>query len=114
MGLFRRRKRQELPEIEELRKTLSLQDQQLANIQAAEKEFELSGNLQALLDFWERLWQSGGLLFRGSHWTFRLADLYVQQKRYDDALRALSYIAHPEYADRKDAYIAKIQSQRRK
>ena len=114
MGLFSRRKKPDIPDLAAMQQELAAQDAQLARIKAAEGSFERSRDLQALLDFWERLWQSGGLLFRGSRWTFRLTDLYFQQRRYDDALRALSYISVPEYADRKAAYIAKIHSIRRK
>lgn len=89
---------------------LAMQDKQLNEIRAAESKFEKDGDINSLVLFWESIWSSGGLLFNGSKWTFRLPDLYIKQKRYDDALRILKKIKNPVYQDKKCSYIAKIQT----
>jgi predicted negative regulator of RcsB-dependent stress response len=93
----------------ELQKELAAQDAQLAKIQNAETRFENTGDIGALISFWENLWANGGLKFNGSHWTFRLADLYIKIKQYDDALRAVKMIKGPEYKEKKSGYIEKIE-----
>lgn len=71
--------------------------------------FEDTGDIGALLEFWENLWANGGLKFNGSHWTFRLADLYIKIQQYDDALRAVKMIKNPAYKEKKAGYIEKIE-----
>lgn len=88
---------------------LKAQDAQIAEIQAAEKHFEDTGDIGALLEFWESLWANGGLKFNGSRWTFRLADLYIKIQQYDDALRAVKMIKNPAYKEKKARYIEKIE-----
>lgn len=63
------------------------QEQQLAVIQLARKKYEESKDINSYIAFWERLWENGELLFSGSRWQFELADLYIAEKRYNDALR---------------------------
>lgn len=88
---------------------LKSQDDQIAEIQKAEKHFEDTGDIGALLEFWENLWANGGLKFNGSHWTFRLADLYIKIQQYDDALQAVKMIKNPAYKEKKAGYIEKIE-----
>ena len=88
---------------------LKSQDDQIAEIQKAEKEFENTGDIGTLIEFWENLWANGGLKFNGSRWTFRLADLYIQTQQYDDALRAIKMIKNPAYKEKKAKYIEKIE-----
>lgn len=92
----------------DLAATLDAQDKQLEAIQSAEKEYACGGSIDALISFWEDIWEHGGLLFNGSKWTFRLPDLYIQQARYDDALRILGKIKNPLYSDKVRSYISKI------
>lgn len=92
-----------------LQQELAAQDAQLAEIQNAETAFENTGDIGALIEFWENLWENGGLLFNGSRWTFRLADLYIKIKEYDKALRALKRIKGKTYQDKKQSYIQKIE-----
>lgn len=96
---------------EEIRLQTKLKEQnmQINSVQAAEKTFELDGNIDALIAFWENIWSNGGLLFNGSKWTFRLPDLYIKQKRYDDALRIIRKIRNPCYIDKKNSYIERIE-----
>lgn len=61
------------------------------------------------IEFWENIWNNGGLLFNGSKWTFRLPDLYIKQERYDDALSILRRIRNPSYSDKKKSYIERIE-----
>lgn len=100
--------------ISELDRELKAQDEQIASIHKAEKKFENDGDIEALILFWENIWKRGGLLFNGATWTFRLPDLYIKQKRYDDALRIVRRIKNPAYQDRAKGYIDKIQKAKSK
>lgn len=91
-----------------LKEKLRLQDLQIESIRAAEARFEAGGDLGELILFWESIWASGGLLFNGSKWTFRLPDLYIKIKEYDKALKIVRKIKNPNYKDKKQSYIDKI------
>lgn len=103
-----------LPEETGLQSHLKKQDEQIHAVQDAEKQFQSDGNLEKLISFWENIWSSGELLFKGSKWTFRLPDLYISQKRYDDAIRILKKIKNPAYQDKKKSYIEKIEKLKEK
>ena len=96
-------------ERQELNNSIKKQDKQVESIFAAENKFESDGDIDSLILFWEDIWASGGLLFNGSKWTFRLPDLYIKQKRYDDALRILKMIKNPSYKEKVDSYVEKIE-----
>lgn len=102
----------------DLSEKLRSQDVQLEKIKNAEANFAKTQDVDALILFWEKVWKDGGLLFRGSYWAFRLPDLYISQRRYEDALSILMRIEadaeYPEYAEKAKAYIEKIEKQRRK
>lgn len=106
--------RQHNMEMTALDNILKKQDEQLHAIQAAEKQFESTGDLDALLAFWESIWSNGGLLFNGAKWTFRLPDLYIKIKQYDDAERILKKIKNPQYQDRVRSYAQKINAAKEK
>lgn len=89
-------------------KKFAEEDQKLAEIIAAENEYKESKNIEKYILFWEEIWNNGGLDFLGAHWTFRLPDLYIKQKRYDDALKILDRIKNTNFADKKILYIEKI------
>lgn len=113
MGLFFNKKKdalheQLIKEEAELKEKLQRQDEQLEAIQKAESLYAETGDIGSLIAFWEGVWSSSGLLFNGSKWTFRLTDLYVQIKQYDDALRILEKIKDPRYKSKKDSYVSKI------
>lgn len=91
-----------------LSQELDSQDKQLELIQEAEKKYDADKDINSLILFWEKIWANGGLLFNSSKWTFRLPDLYIKQKRYDDALKILQKIKNPQYTDKKKSYIEKI------
>lgn len=115
MALGRGKKRYSIDsETFELNEQLKSQDEQLESIKNAEKKYELDGNIDSLIKFWEDIWNNGGLLFRGSEWTFRLPDLYIKQKRYDDALSILRKIRNPSYRDKKASYIERIEKLKQK
>lgn len=97
-----------------LNRALALQDKQIAEIQAAEKKFEMDGDINSLIAFWENIWKNGGLLFNGSKWAFRLPDIYIKRKQYDDALRILKLIRTPQYQDKKKSYMEKVQAAKAK
>ena len=91
-----------------LQKELDAQDAQIYAIREAEALFESTGDIGALIEFWENLWENGGLLFNGSTWAFRLADLYINLQQYDDAIRAVNMISKDLYSEKADYYINKI------
>lgn len=92
----------------ELSSILDSQDDQKKQIKAAEDLFETEKNIDLLIKFWENIWASGGLKFNGSHWTFRLPDLYIKTKRYDKALSILNKIKNPAYSDKVKKYRERI------
>ena len=94
---------------EDLKKEILSQDKQISEINAAEQEYLQTGDIDSLICFWETIWNNGGLLFRGSSKIFRLPDLYIKAKRYDDALRILKRIRKEgEYNEKADSYIEKV------
>lgn len=93
-----------------LAKELEAQDAQIYSIQKAEEKYKQDNNIDDLVSFWESIWDSGGLLFNGSGQTFRLPDLYIKQKRYQDALKIVKRIKQEgKYLDRATGYIEKIE-----
>jgi hypothetical protein len=100
----------------ELYEELKTQNEQLATINEAEERYNADGDIERLLAFWEETWNSGGLSFEGSRWHFRLADLYIKQKRYDDAVAYCKMIRKkkPNYADKADGYIQRIEKMKAK
>ena len=112
MGFFRNKiKRAALhaqleKEHNDLQARIQAQNDQLAQINAAEELYK--EDLPALIAFWEELWGNGGLLFRGSKWHFRLPDLYIKQKRYDDALKILCKLSKTEYKEKAQSYIVRV------
>lgn len=92
-------------------KELRTQDQQIAAVQEAKKQYSADADLNSYIDFWETLWKKGGLKFEGAGWHFELPDLYIKAKRYDDALEFVIKLKRtkPTYAYKSDAYIEKIE-----
>ena len=91
---------------------LDVQDKQLAEIQAAECKYTADKDIDSLIAFWENLWNNGGLTFDGMKWAFRLADLYIKVKRYDDALSFLDRLKKPIYQDKAASYRLKIEKRK--
>lgn len=92
-------------------KILRTQDQQIAACQKAQAKYDQDKDLDYYIGFWEHLWNNGGLKFEGSGWHFKLPDLYIKAKRYDDAIAFCENIRKmkPTYRNRADAYIKKIE-----
>lgn len=90
---------------------LKAQDDQLAIIEKREDQYKIDDNIDALIAFWEKLWQNGGLKFEGAYWHFRLPDLYIKVKRYGDALKFCKEIRlkKPDYRDKAEGYITKLE-----
>lgn len=95
-------------ELKALDDHLDLQEYQLSKIKDAERKFEETGDIDELIKFWESIWNNGGLALNGSRWTFRLPDLYIKIRRYDDALQILKKIKNPVYQDKVTGYTQKI------
>lgn len=78
--------------------TVEEQDAQIAAIQAAEAKYKEDGNLEALVAFWNRIWNGRGLLFNGGAMHFRAVDLNLEAGNRDQAWSILSKILlrHPE------------------
>lgn len=98
------------PEIRRLQRELKSQDEQLEKIKRAESYFKETGDIDFLIKFWEGIWKSGGLLFSGSKWTFRLSDLYIKIGEYDKALTILKKIKNPYYIEKRDSYINRVKT----
>ena len=89
---------------------IAAQDRQIQQINAAEEKYKETGDIETLILFWENIWKNGGLLFNGSLKTFRLPDLYIQQKRYADALEIVERIRQAgRYTEKANNYAQKIQ-----
>ena len=97
------------PQTIALQKKLAAQDMQLKTIQDAENLYKETNDINSLIAFWENIWKHGGLLFEGSYWMFRLPDLYIKCKRYDEALYIIRKIKDPYYKDKKNKYFEKIE-----
>lgn len=87
---------------------LTAQGKQLEALKDADAQYKADHDLAAYIAFWEELMANGGLLFHGSYWDFRLPDLYIKAKRYDDALKILFKMDQPYYEDKRMEYIIKI------
>jgi len=91
-------------------KALKEQNEQIALINEKESLYEKDKNIGALIEFWERLWENGGLKFEGTYWYFRLVDLYIKTKQYDDALDFCKKILIKDnklyYLDKANYYIS--------
>lgn len=98
------------PEIRKLQRELKSQDEQLEKIKRAESYFKETGDIDFLIKFWEGIWKSGGLLFSGSKWTFRLPDLYIKIGEYDKALAILKKIKNPNYTEKRDSYVNRVKA----
>ncbi len=95
-------------ELYKLSRELKMQDAQLNAIRNAEGRYGVDNDVEKLIIFWESIWENGGLIFNGTIWLFRLPDLYIEQKRYNDALRILGMITNPSEQDRVQEYIERI------
>jgi len=95
---------------------LRTQDQQIAAVQKARKQYDTDKDLSGYIAFWEMVWANGGLKFEGAGWHFELPDLYIKAKRYDDALAFVKRLKaeKPTYAYKADAYIKKIEDMKAK
>lgn len=97
-------------ELLSLETEIAAQDRQIQQINAAEEKYKETGDIETLILFWENIWKNGGLLFNGSLKTFRLPDLYIQQKRYADALEIVERIRQAgRYTEKANNYAQKIQ-----
>lgn len=97
-------------ELLSLETEIAAQDRQIRQINAAEEKYKETGDIETLILFWENIWKNGGLLFNGSLKTFRLPDLYIQQKRYADALEIVERIRQAgQYTEKANNYAQKIQ-----
>lgn len=97
-------------------KILKTQDQQIAACQKAQAKYDEDKDLDYYIGFWEHLWANGGLKFEGSSWHFKLPDLYIKAKRYDDAHEFVKKLkkTKPTYASKADSYIIKIEGLKEK
>lgn len=88
---------------------LVAQDQQLQQVQEAESRYKSTKDIDWYVDFWESIWDEGGLLFFGIKWWFTLPDLYFKQKRYDDVIAFCEMVKdrEPYCIDKADKYIQK-------
>lgn len=96
-------------------KLLKNQDAQIKACQVADEKFRNDKDLAWIITFWEEIWKEGGPKFEGSGWMFRLPDLYIKAKRYDDAIKICQTIKSKRqsyYRDKADSYISRIETMR--
>jgi len=94
-----------------LYKSIKDQTEQLELFKAADTKYAKEKNLDWIISFWEKVWEDDGPKFEGTYWMFRLPDLYIQAKRYDDALAIITKIENRKessYSDRAKKYIEKV------
>ena len=103
-------------ELEPLNVSLVAQDSQLEQIKKTERKYKQSGDIDTYIKFWENIWNNGGLLFNGTHWTFELCSLYYKTKQYDKAWGFLSMLTmkKPEYLDNIRRWQLKILKREKK
>ncbi len=91
-------------------------DEQLAKVQEAENLYKESGDIEWYINFWESIWNNGGLLFKSMKWTFTLPDLYFKQKRFDDVIDFCQKIKdQDEYIEEKaDKYVQRAKERKEK
>lgn len=92
-------------------RVLKTQDQQFASVQKAKEKFDEDKDMDAYIAFWEMVWENGGLKFESARWHFKLPDLYIKSKRYDDALAFVTKLKRlkPVYTYKSDIYIKRIE-----
>jgi hypothetical protein len=96
---------------------LKSQDKQIKAVQAADEKYAEDKDLEWIINFWEEIWKDGGPKFEGSGWMFRLPDLYIKAKRYDDAIDVVLNIKKTKgsyYSNKADNYITKIKERKTK
>lgn len=96
---------------------LKSQDKQIKAVQAADEKYAGDNDLDWIINFWEEIWKDGGPKFEGSGWMFRLPDLYVKAKRYDDAISIVQKIKKTKgsyYSNKANNYITRIEDQKTK
>ncbi|MBQ6207302.1 MAG: hypothetical protein IJK52_09505 [Oscillospiraceae bacterium] len=93
----------------ELYKSLDEGEAELQAAIAAEAQYKESKDVDAYIAFWESVWKRGQPHL-GTRWTFTLPDLYIKQKRYDDALNMMKKIKGEHYQYKKAQYIERINS----
>ena len=93
---------------------LRAQDEQIDFIQKMEAKYHEDED--ALVVFWEEIWENGGLKFEGAHWLFRLPDLYLKRGQLDQALKLCKQIKIQKrnYADKAEFYISRIETMKKK
>lgn len=110
VNLFKKNKNIYENELLEINKEISKQNTQLNLINDRQKKFDHDKDIYSYINFWEDIWSKDGLLFQGSVWHFKLANLYVESKQYDKAINFLNelIIKKPEYYDKSQSFIQKI------
>ena len=96
---------------------LKSQDKHIKAVQAADEKYAEDKDLEWIINFWEEIWKDGGPKFEGSGWMFRLPDLYIKAKRYDDAMVIVQKIKKTKgsyYSNKADSYITKIEERKTK
>ncbi|TAH62784.1 MAG: hypothetical protein EWM50_04915 [Gottschalkiaceae bacterium] len=96
---------------------LKSQDKQIKAVQATDEKYAEDKDIDWIINFWEEIWKDGGPKFEGSGWMFRLPDLYIKAKRYDDAIAIVQKIKKTKgsyYLNKANSYITKIEERRAK
>jgi len=94
---------------------LKSQDKQIKAVQTADEKYAEDNDLDWIINFWEEIWKDGGPKFEGSGWMFRLPDLYIKAKRYDDAIsivQKIKKIKGSYYSNKANNYITRIEERK--
>lgn len=103
--------------IDDLKKTnpkKAEEEQSLDNLIATflerDQEFKETQNYDLYIAFWEDTWKNEDMSHFGSYWSFRLAELYIDTGRYDDALDFIRErkVDKPFYIDRANSMEEKV------
>lgn len=103
--------------LKEMTNKLKKQDIQLNIIKKADEEYKETKDLNTYIRFWEDIWENGGINFESNSWMFKLPDLYIKAKRYDDAFKIVELIKNTKssyYHTKVEKYIDKIEERKAK
>lgn len=80
-------------------------------MQKAKDKYSEDKNLNAYIAFWEMIWANAGLKLEGTRWHFKLPNLYIKARKYDNVFAFVIKLkkTKPTYAYKSDSYTKKIQ-----
>ncbi len=84
-----------------LARRLDLADEQMHTIREAEDRYKADGDTDALIAFYEKIWEQDGVVVNNKGWVFRLSELYISvgepEKAGDNLNKIQNEKAHVAY-----------------